>query len=129
MLALLNFATSETSTRWGFNGVTFIFVFILSKLYTIFSLLTKESVLSKFNSMRKAILLAIRIYQKSLSLDHGILSKISTKRYCRFYPSCSQYAYEAVERFGVMKGLWLAIKRISRCHPWNDGGYDPVPKK
>lgn len=76
--------------------------------------------------MRKIIMFIIKIYQKTLSFDHGILSKISTKRHCRFYPSCSQYAYEAVEKFGVIKGLWLAIKRISRCHPWNDGGYDPI---
>jgi uncharacterized protein len=79
--------------------------------------------------MKRVILWIIRLYQKTLSFNHGILSKISTKRYCRFHPSCSQYAYEAVERFGVIRGAWLAIKRIVKCHPWNDGGYDPVPKK
>lgn len=79
--------------------------------------------------MKKIILIIIRIYQRTLSFDHGILSKISNKRYCRFHPSCSQYAYEAIESFGIAKGSWLAIKRICRCHPWNDGGYDPVPKK
>lgn len=46
---------------------------------------------------------------------------------CRFYPSCSHYAYEAVERHGVFHGSWLAVKRIARCHPFNPGGYDPVP--
>jgi len=46
---------------------------------------------------------------------------------CRFYPTCSQYAVDAIERRGVMMGLWLAAWRLLRCHPWNPGGYDPVP--
>ena len=46
---------------------------------------------------------------------------------CRFYPSCSQYALEAVSRHGAMKGTWLAARRLARCHPFNPGGYDPVP--
>ncbi len=46
---------------------------------------------------------------------------------CRFVPTCSQYAMEAVERHGVLKGSWLGMKRILRCNPWGAGGYDPVP--
>jgi len=46
---------------------------------------------------------------------------------CRFYPSCSQYAIEAFHRYGLIKGCWLAFNRLLRCHPWNAGGYDPVP--
>ena len=46
---------------------------------------------------------------------------------CRFTPTCSQYALEALKKYGLFKGTWLAIKRISRCHPWGGHGYDPVP--
>jgi uncharacterized protein len=46
---------------------------------------------------------------------------------CRFYPSCSHYAIEAIETHGAMRGVWLTAKRISRCHPWHEGGFDPVP--
>ena len=45
---------------------------------------------------------------------------------CRYYPTCSQYAIEAIEKKGVIKGSWMAVKRICRCHPWHDGGHDPV---
>lgn len=46
---------------------------------------------------------------------------------CRFYPSCADYAREAVERHGVVRGFWLAARRVGRCHPWHPGGFDPVP--
>ncbi len=48
---------------------------------------------------------------------------------CRFTPTCSQYALEAVDRFGAIQGSWLALKRVLRCHPWHPGGYDPVPPR
>jgi putative membrane protein insertion efficiency factor len=46
---------------------------------------------------------------------------------CRFSPTCSQYAYESIQKYGAIKGLWMSIKRVGRCHPFNPGGYDPVP--
>jgi putative membrane protein insertion efficiency factor len=70
----------------------------------------------------RAALLALRFYKAYLS----ILFAGS----CRFEPTCSQYAYEAIERFGVVRGVWLGMKRLLRCHPFSGKfGYDPVPEK
>ncbi|MDZ7364057.1 MAG: membrane protein insertion efficiency factor YidD [candidate division KSB1 bacterium] len=69
--------------------------------------------------MIKILILAIRIYQKFIS---PLLPPS-----CRFYPSCSEYACQALEKFGAMKGSWLAAKRLMRCHPYHAGGFDPVP--
>lgn len=77
--------------------------------------------------VKRLILLIIRLYQKTLSLDHGIAGKIFGERFCRFHPTCSTYTYVAIEKYGIIRGGGMGLGRILRCHPWNDGGYDPVP--
>jgi len=69
--------------------------------------------------MRKLFITLIKVY--------GYLISPLLGNNCRFYPSCSCYAKTAIESFGVLKGSWLAIKRISKCHPWHEGGIDLVP--
>ncbi len=76
--------------------------------------------------IKKAVLLLIRFYQKVLSPDQGWLSYFFSERFCRFHPTCSEYTYQAIDKYGLIKGGWLGLKRIIRCHPWNDGGYDPL---
>jgi putative membrane protein insertion efficiency factor len=70
--------------------------------------------------MRHVLKFLIRGYQLAISPMFGPR--------CRFYPSCSRYAMEAIDTHGAMRGTWLTIKRIARCHPFHDGGFDPVPK-
>ena len=69
--------------------------------------------------MKHILLFIIRAYQK-------IISPLFPPS-CRFTPTCSHYGYEAVEKYGFFKGGWMGIKRVSRCHPFHEGGYDPVP--
>ena len=68
--------------------------------------------------MDKIIVLLINIYQKISRLTPPV---------CRFTPTCSEYMKQAIQKYGIIKGGWLGIKRICRCHPLNPGGYDPVP--
>jgi putative membrane protein insertion efficiency factor len=69
-------------------------------------------------TLRKTLLALIVIYQNTLSLTFGPC--------CRFHPSCSSYAIESIERFGIRKGVWLSFRRLIRCHPFSPGGFDPV---
>jgi len=67
--------------------------------------------------MKHFLLFLIAIYQKISAF---------TPRCCRFYPTCSEYTRQAIVKYGAFKGVWLGIKRISKCHPFNEGGYDPL---
>lgn len=69
--------------------------------------------------MKRLLLALIAVYRYAISPLLG--------RNCRFFPSCSEYAQHALCKHGVGKGSWLALNRLCRCHPWNPGGYDPVP--
>ena len=73
--------------------------------------------------MKRLILKLIRFYQKkTLFLLNWHLS-------CRFQPTCSEYAYQAIKSYGIMRGSWLGLKRIIHCHPWHQGGLDPLSLK
>ena len=69
---------------------------------------------------RRVILGVIELYKRSISP--------ALPPSCRFTPSCSEYTYQAIERYGVVRGGWLGLSRLIRCHPFNPGGYDPVPQ-
>ena len=69
--------------------------------------------------MRRLLIALINVYKYAISPYMA--------GSCRYTPSCSSYAIESIQRFGVFKGCWLAIRRVGRCHPWHEGGLDPVP--
>jgi putative membrane protein insertion efficiency factor len=80
----------------------------------------REIPLTLQNLARLPALALIRLYQ-------GTFSRILPMDTCRFQPTCSHYGYQAIAKYGLLKGGWMAIKRILRCHPLHPGGYDPVP--
>lgn len=71
------------------------------------------------NFIKRTFLALISFYQRYISPVLG--------SNCRYYPTCSHYTYDAVERYGPLRGLWMGLRRIARCHPWAKGGFDPVP--
>lgn len=71
--------------------------------------------------IRKLFIFLIRIYQVTLSPVFG--------QHCRYEPTCSNYAIEALQKHGIFHGGWLGLKRLVSCNPWHEGGYDPVPEK
>ena len=76
------------------------------------------------NLIRAPFLLLIRLYQKTISPDHGIFKYKFPHGYCRFYPSCSEYSFQAIKKYGLIRGGFKAMRRILRCNPWSKGGMD-----
>ncbi|MCA9371526.1 membrane protein insertion efficiency factor YidD [Candidatus Woesebacteria bacterium] len=77
--------------------------------------------------VKRVVLVSIRLYQKTSFFHRAIFKQLFiSDAACRFHPTCSEYTYQAVEKYGVLKGLWLGINRIVRCHPWSEGGEDPI---
>lgn len=79
--------------------------------------------------MKRFILGFIRYYQRTFSLDHGPFKFLYPNGYCKYYPSCSEYGYQAFDKRGIFLGFFLTSWRILRCNPWSKGGLDPVPEK
>lgn len=79
-----------------------------------------------YNLPRRLAVFLIRVYQKTISFDHGLLKVFYPRGFCRFTPSCSEYSAQAITKYGIIKGGLMASWRILRCNPWNKGGYDPV---
>ncbi|MBN1584855.1 membrane protein insertion efficiency factor YidD [Candidatus Uhrbacteria bacterium] len=75
---------------------------------------------------KKPVLWTIRVYQRVLSPDSGIFRFLFPFGCCRFRPTCSEYAYQAIVRHGILRGCYLGFRRLLRCNPWNRGGNDPV---
>lgn len=78
--------------------------------------------------MKVFLIKLIKIYQRTLSPDHGLFKARWPHGYCRYYPTCSQYAIDAILLNGSIRGSWQAIKRVTRCNPFAVPGVDPVPK-
>jgi putative membrane protein insertion efficiency factor len=77
--------------------------------------------------LKRVVLKLIRFYQSCLAWDGWFFRFFFlTDKACRFEPTCSEYTYQAIEKYGILGGSWIGLKRIIRCHPWSKGGNDPV---
>ncbi len=75
---------------------------------------------------RKLLLILIRLYQKTFSPDHGFVKILFPYGFCKYTPSCSEYAYQAIEKYGLIRGVPMSIWRVLKCNPFSRGGEDPV---
>ncbi len=79
--------------------------------------------------LRIPFLFLIRVYQKTISPDHGFISHYIPYGVCKYHPTCSEYGYQVIEKHGICKGVLLAGWRVLRCNPWSKGGIDNIPEK
>ena len=101
------------------------FIFLLT--YHPTPLLPKNMLKKIPFAIKFTLLKSIRLYQTFISPDHGgILKFFKPLGACRFHPTCSEYSYQAIEKYGIIKGSWLSFKRVLRCNPFNPGGNDPL---
>ena len=82
---------------------------------------------AKIGPVAQVLIWLVRLYQRTLSLDHGPFRFLKPDGQCRFLPSCSEYAAQALAKHGAIKGSYLAARRVLKCHPWGPFGPDPVP--
>jgi putative membrane protein insertion efficiency factor len=85
--------------------------------------------MSFLDFLKKTAIFFVKIYQKTISFDHGPMKFLYTHGFCKFFPTCSQYTIEAISRLGLLKGGFWACRRVLRCHPWSKGGVDEIPEK
>lgn len=78
--------------------------------------------------MKRLMMAFIKLYQGTISPDHGPMKEMFPNGYCKYHPTCSQYGYESYDRYGFIIGTILTTWRILRCNPWSKGGLDPVPE-
>ncbi len=78
------------------------------------------------NPIKQLLLFLIKIYQKTLSPDTGFLKIFHPFGVCKYYPTCSEYYYQAVDKYGIIRGVEMGTRRLLKCHPLSKGGYDPI---
>jgi len=78
------------------------------------------------HTIKSMFKMMIRLYQHTISFDHGLLRFMYPNGFCRYYPTCSEYAYQAIDKKGMLKGSFLIGKRLLRCNPWSKGGIDEL---